>query len=95
MGVQGFSYFSYFNKKYRMWILIRTASLMQFYQIPTIYVLSSNKKITFIHLTIAILKPYRSQNIKLVHNVYTVTVFDDTLYNLEDHETVCSSVQEP
>ena len=27
-----------------MWIPIRTASLMQFYQVPTIYVLSSHKK---------------------------------------------------
>ena len=30
--------------KHRMWMLIRTALLMQFYQVPTIYVLSSNKK---------------------------------------------------
>ena len=28
-------------------------------------------------------------------NVYTVTIFDETLLSLEDHGTVCSRVQEP
>ena len=41
---KGIHYFVLILTTHRMWILIRTASLMQFYQLPTIYVLSNNKK---------------------------------------------------
>ena len=37
-------YFSYFCSKHRLWVLIRTASARRFERVPTIYVLSRNKK---------------------------------------------------
>ena len=46
--VYNIHYFSYFNNKTYN-ILIRTASLMQLYQVPTIYVLSNNKKNHILH----------------------------------------------
>ena len=39
-----FWYFSYFCSKHRLWVLVRTASMRQFQRVPTIYVLSRNKK---------------------------------------------------
>ena len=36
--------FSYFCSKHRLWVLIRTASPRRFKRVPTIYVLSRNKK---------------------------------------------------
>ena len=37
-------FFSYFCSKHRLWVLVRTASPRRFYRVPTIYVLSRNKK---------------------------------------------------
>ena len=37
-------YFSYFCSKRRLWVLVRTASERRFERVPTIYVLSRNKK---------------------------------------------------
>ena len=37
-------YFSYFCSKHRLWVLVRTASLRRFSRVPTIFVLSRNKK---------------------------------------------------
>ena len=40
----GLYVFSYFARKHKLWVLIRTASLGRFYRVPAIYVLSKNKK---------------------------------------------------
>ena len=40
----GIYYFLTFALKHRLWILVRTASLRRFLLVPTIYVLSKNKK---------------------------------------------------
>ena len=37
-------YFSYFCSKHRLWVLVKTASKRRFQRIPTINVLSRNKK---------------------------------------------------
>ena len=42
--VKGYTYFSYFCSKHRLWVLVRTASVRRFLRVPTIYVLSKNKK---------------------------------------------------
>ena len=55
LGFTGVYIFLIFDLKHRLWILVRTASLRRFYRIPTIYVLSKNKKnITIFHLKIII-----------------------------------------
>ena len=36
--------FLIFSLKHRLWVLVRTASLRRFLRVPTIYVLSKNKK---------------------------------------------------
>ena len=44
MGLQGYTFFLIFALKQRLWVLVRTASLRRFYRVPTINVLSKNKK---------------------------------------------------
>ena len=39
-----FWYFSYFCSKHWLWVLLRTASVRRLQRVPTIYVLSRNKK---------------------------------------------------
>ena len=47
--------FSYFALKHRLWVLVRTASMRRFKRVPTIYVLSKNKKMShFFHLKIQV-----------------------------------------
>ena len=40
----GIPIFLIFAPKHRLWVLVRTASARRFYRVPTIYVLSKNKK---------------------------------------------------
>ena len=42
-------------QKHRLWVLVRTASLRRFYQVPAVYVLSRNMKTTRIfHLNLSV-----------------------------------------
>ena len=41
---RGIPIFLIFAPKHRLWVLVRTASARWFYRVPTIYVLSKNKK---------------------------------------------------
>ena len=56
LGLTGvYIIFLIFALKHRLWVLVRTASLRRFYCVPTINVVSKNKKnITFCHLKITI-----------------------------------------
>ena len=48
---KGIHFFLYFSLKHRLWVFVRTASLWRFLHVPTINVLSKNKKnITIFHL---------------------------------------------
>ena len=42
--MKGYTYFSYFASKHRLFVLVRTASVRRFLHVRTIYVLSKNKK---------------------------------------------------
>ena len=42
--IKKFWYFSHFCSKHRLWVLVRTASPRRFKRVPTIHVLSRNKK---------------------------------------------------
>ena len=60
----GIYYFLTFALKHRLWIFVRTASLGRFQLVPTIYVLSKNKKnITICHLKINIFTAVTYRNI--------------------------------
>ena len=41
---RGITIFLIFASKHRLWVLVRTASARRFLRVPTIYVLSKNKK---------------------------------------------------
>ena len=41
-----YNVFLNFALKHRLWVLVRTASLRRFWRVPTIYVLSKNKKMS-------------------------------------------------
>ena len=67
--------FLIFALKHRLWVLVRTASVLRFFRIPTIYVLSKNKKnITFFHLKITIFTAVKHW--RCVRNV--ILVFQET-----------------
>ena len=52
----------------RLWVLVRTASLRQFKRVPTIYVLSKNKKnITIVHLKFIIFTAVKYCSIGILH----------------------------
>ena len=63
---RGIHNFLIFALKQRLWVLVRTAPVRRFYRVPTIYVLSKNKKIiTIFHLQIIFFTAV--QNCSILH----------------------------
>ena len=63
---RGIHIFLIFALKHRLWVLVRTTSARRFYRVPTIYVLSKNKKNIKIFL-LKIFNFYSSKNLCLLH----------------------------
>ena len=66
---KGIHYFLIFALKHILWILVRTVSLRRFLRVPTINVLSKNKKnITFFHLKILIFTALKTRSVLHGHD---------------------------
>ena len=74
---RGIPIFLIFAPKHRLWVLVRTASARRFKRVPTIYVLSKNKKnINIFLMKFSIFK--MKKNLYILHGQVFVMLFPST-----------------